>query len=209
MLPILGVLAEQGLTWLGKALFSTAKGKVKEFVKKKTGVDLDVEELSPEDIAKLKELESTHAFELKKMYFDAIRAELYHEEAMGQQEVDIIASVNATMQHEAMSDSFLQKAWRPICLLIAGVSFGLLLLSITIAIIVGPFTAHADKFKEIMMAAKGIITIPELWYFPTALGGIAAYTRGREKHKRLDLLAGKVEKDGTMIDKIKDFVQKK
>lgn len=61
MLPtILAPLVAQGLSLVGNAVL--AKGK--EWVKEKTGVDLDKANLSPEDYLKLKQFELDHEEEL-------------------------------------------------------------------------------------------------------------------------------------------------
>jgi hypothetical protein len=60
MIPLVAALLEQGLSLVGNAVL--AKGK--DWVKEKTGVDLDKANLSSEDYIKLKQFEMDHEEEL-------------------------------------------------------------------------------------------------------------------------------------------------
>ncbi|MGA1846770.1 hypothetical protein [Deferribacter abyssi] len=71
MLPVIAGLIANGIVKISKSLLDDGKDKVIEFVKEKTGIDLstvkDVEELKPEDISKLKELENSFEIEMQKL----------------------------------------------------------------------------------------------------------------------------------------------
>jgi len=71
MLPIIGGLISSGLVKIGKAMLDKNADKVVDFVKDKTGIDLsgitDIQDLSPEERLKLKELESNFDVEIAKL----------------------------------------------------------------------------------------------------------------------------------------------
>ena len=93
MLPaILAPLVAQGLSLVGNAVL--AKGK--EWVKEKTGVDLDKASLSPEDLLKLKQFELDHEEELIRLrqVDDRLTAEMekaYLEDTQSAREMQVAA----------------------------------------------------------------------------------------------------------------------
>lgn len=90
---------------------------------------------------------------------DLAKAEMDHNTA-------IIAAVNATMQAEAKSDSWLQKSWRPL--------FGLG----TLAVIVNNYML-LPYFARLGLQP---VTVPgEVWNVMLCVLGVAAMTRGVEK----------------------------
>lgn len=67
MLPVLGVLAANGLGILANAGISKGVDWLKSFVKDKTGVDIEKAVLSEEELVSLKQLEMEHEEELLKL----------------------------------------------------------------------------------------------------------------------------------------------
>lgn len=107
MIPLLTALASSGLNILAGAI----KAKGKEFIEKKLGVSIpDSGNLSPDQIAKLKELEMQHEEFLINMQIKQKEMEL---------EADKVASVQVTDRWKAdmASDSWLSKNIRPMTLI--------------------------------------------------------------------------------------------
>ena len=87
--------------------------------------------------------------------------------AVMQEETKRIAEVNKTMQAEAKSDHWLQWSWRPI----NGLMFGSTLFG---------------NYFILPLIGKAAIIIPEpILMSWAAILGVAAWTRGQEKQKRL------------------------
>ncbi len=87
------------------------------------------------------------------------------------QEAQLMDAVNKSMQAEARSDSWMQRSWRPI----VGFTFSATIINNYILL---PYLAPFGVLP---------IQIPtELWAAMLAVLGVAAYTRGREKEKRVE-----------------------
>jgi hypothetical protein len=116
MIPIvaslLGSLAENGLGLLSSAL--QAKGK--EVVEKTLGVKIP-DNPSPEDVAKLRELQYEHEERLIELGIEKAKMELAEMELFAKAAQSDADNITDRWEADMSSDSWLSKNIRPICLM--------------------------------------------------------------------------------------------
>lgn len=96
----------------------------------------------------------------------ALELEASIEQAVLKFQGDALAAVNATMQAESKSEHFLQWSWRPI--------FGLTAAAILINNHI--LLTYLSRFGAVLIPVSA-----EEWLMITAVLGVAAYVRGRDK----------------------------
>jgi hypothetical protein len=116
MIPILGALlgtlAENGLTLLSSAI--QAKGK--EVVENTLGVKIP-DNPTPEDVAKLRELQFQHEERLLELGIEKAKMELAEMELLAKAAQSDAENITDRWKADMASDSWLSKNIRPICLL--------------------------------------------------------------------------------------------
>jgi hypothetical protein len=116
MIPILGALlgtlAENGLTLLSSAI--QAKGK--EVVENTLGVKIP-DNPTPEDVAKLRELQFHHEERLIELGIEKAKLEMAELELLAKAAQADADNITDRWQADMSSDSWLSKNIRPICLL--------------------------------------------------------------------------------------------
>jgi hypothetical protein len=116
MIPILGALlgtlAENGLTLLSSAI--QAKGK--EVVENTLGVKIP-DNPTPEDVAKLRQLQYDHEERLLELGIEKAKLELAELELLAKAAQNDADNITDRWQADMTSDSWLSKNIRPICLL--------------------------------------------------------------------------------------------
>jgi len=106
--PIVGMLAEKGLSLLSNTVSSVADegvNKLKEFVEEKTGIDItnhkQVQNLTPEQTEKLKKLELE-----EKKFFEEIRFKYYQADLKDRQDARFMQK-EALKQNDTFSKRFI------------------------------------------------------------------------------------------------------
>ena len=116
MIPILGALlgtlAENGLTLLSSAI--QAKGK--EVVENTLGVKIP-DNPTPEDVAKLRELQFQHEERLIELGIEKAKLEMAELELLAKAAQSDAENITDRWKADMSSDSWLSKNIRPICLL--------------------------------------------------------------------------------------------
>ena len=116
MIPIigalLGTLAENGLTLLSSAI--QAKGK--EVVENTLGVKIP-DNPTPEDVAKLRQLQYEHEERLIELGIEKAKLELAEMELLAKAAQSDAENITDRWKADMTSDSWLSKNIRPICLL--------------------------------------------------------------------------------------------
>lgn len=106
MAPIIAGLLAQGLNLIANA--ALAKGK--SYIKEKTGIDLEKEQITQEELVKLKQYEAEHEEELLKIRLEEDKlnlaeAQLYINDTQNarKREIDIATSENAPWYNKAIT----------------------------------------------------------------------------------------------------------
>lgn len=161
----LGGPAEWGLEALARLIAGSSISEDREEVAKKI-----VE--NPDLMVKLE----TIALEKERLYIAAKEAEL-------QADTDRIKTVNETMRSEAGADDKWTRRWRPFWGFVSGACWGALALSMVVAILDVAFWGGDAAVITVIGDAFAGMTL--FWGVATAILGISAYTRGREKIERV------------------------
>ena len=115
--PIVSLLASKGLDLLSSAIDGGAD-KAKEYIEEKTGIKLDASKgLSPEQVVKLREFESTNKIELEKLALenkkeDNRHAEKYEELAISDKQNARGSDHLAPLQTDIAKEVFDQTKWQ-------------------------------------------------------------------------------------------------
>lgn len=108
---ILGLLS-QGLGLVANA--ALAKGT--EFIKEKTGIDIQAGQMTPEQLTALKQFELEHEEELRRLALEDRRIDLEQMKIIGQVAMAEDAAVTDRWKADMQSDSSLSKNIRPLTL---------------------------------------------------------------------------------------------
>lgn len=102
MIPLLGVLANAGLSFVTELVRDKGEILVSEGVKKLTGIDLSKkQELTPDEIAKI----NSYKLELQKLDFEKLKLELYKKKENNRHDETIYTTAHETYRiNNDMSD---------------------------------------------------------------------------------------------------------
>lgn len=112
MAPLIMGLLSQGLGLVANA--ALAKGT--EFIKEKTGIDLEAGKLTPEQLTTLKQFELEHEEELRRLALEDRRIDLEQMKIIGEVAMAEDAAVTDRWKADMGSDSVLSKNIRPLTL---------------------------------------------------------------------------------------------